>query len=250
MQQVRLGVLVPAGNRETEPDMYKMAPEGVTVHFERIGAQRSKSIYISPDPRVQARSLSAIGEDLEKVAGALAWVEPKVIAFACTSGSFFKGIDYNREIIRRIEAAAGARAITTSMAAVEALREMGLRKICFITPYEEYRTEKGKEFLEASGFEVPVVKHLTMSTRERRQLSPEAALKVVYELAISAYDAGCDGIFCSCTGFGGAIDIIERVETETGKPMISANQATMWLMLKIACVKKPITGFGELMTRL
>jgi len=249
MQRIRLGVLVPLANFVMEPDMYKMAPEGVTVHFERMGTQTSAPGGLSPDPDPQIR-LSTYREDLVRAARMLAAAKPKVIAFGCTSGSFFKGIDYNKELIRRIETAVGIHAITTSTAAVEALREMGLKKICFITPYDEFRTEKGKEFLEANGFEVPAVKRLTMSADERRKLPPAAALELAYELAMSAYNPSCDGVFCSCTGFGGVIDIIEKVEKEIGKPMISANQATMWLMLRLAEVRKPISGFGELMKHL
>ena len=248
MQAIRLGVLLPTGNRVLEPDMYKMAPKGVTVHFERLGI-----IYRAAPPPGSVegglRQRSSHGEDIERATKVIASVEPKVIAYGCTSGSYFKGIDYNKELIRKMEAAAGIPAITTSMASVEALRELGLKKVCFITPYDDFFTEKGKEFFEASGFEVPVTKHLTITSFERKQLPPEAVLKLTHELAISAYNPSCDGIFCSCTGFN-AIEIIEEVEKEIGKPMISANQATMWLMLKIAEVRKAIKGFGELMTHL
>ena len=74
---------------------------------------------------------------------------------------------------------------------------------------------------------------------------PEA----IYEEIINTFDNSCDGIFVSCTDFR-AVDIIEKVEKHVGRPMISSNQATMWLMLKLADVRQRITGFGELLTHL
>ena len=32
----RIGVLVPSGNPTVEPELYRMAPEGVTIHFARL----------------------------------------------------------------------------------------------------------------------------------------------------------------------------------------------------------------------
>ncbi len=34
--RARLGVFVPSANTVLEPDMYRMAPSGVSVHFSRV----------------------------------------------------------------------------------------------------------------------------------------------------------------------------------------------------------------------
>ena len=34
--RARIGVLVPSGNPTVEPELYRMAPEGVTIHFARL----------------------------------------------------------------------------------------------------------------------------------------------------------------------------------------------------------------------
>jgi len=244
IQQVKLGILVPATNSVAEPDMYKMAPKGVTVHSERLQAWNA-SRRQNADLAETIRIFEEAGDNAVHVAPILAQVGPAVIAFTDTSASFLNGIEYNENLAKKIEAAAGVRATTASTAVVEALRALALKKICLITPYLDYFTEKGKEFLEASGFEVPIYKGMGLGSFPMSKHPPEA----IYELVINTFDKNCDGIFVSCTDFR-AVDIIEKVEKYVGKPMVSSNQATMWLMLKLAGVKKRIGGFGELLTNL
>jgi maleate isomerase len=194
--------------------------------------------------------LGQMGKDARRAAKALAMVRPKIIAFGCTSGSFYQGIEYDRELIRRIEAETGIPAITTSTAVVQALQELKLYKLCLISPYAEYVNKWAKDFLEANGFEVHISKGLGLSPVEGQNLAESVtAPEVAYELAKNTYDEGCDGVFASCTLFR-TIEILERFEREVGKPMISSNQATTWLALKKVGVSQPIMGFGELLTHL
>ena len=37
----RIGVLVPPGNPTVEPELYRMVPDGVTLHFARMHAPPS-----------------------------------------------------------------------------------------------------------------------------------------------------------------------------------------------------------------
>ena len=41
--RARIGVLVPPGNPTVEPEFYRMAPEGVTIHFARLQGFQSLS---------------------------------------------------------------------------------------------------------------------------------------------------------------------------------------------------------------
>ena len=242
----RIGVLVPTINSVIEPETYRLIPKQVTAHFERldippINAKTSKEWRLI---------LGQMGEDASRASRVLAMVYPKVIAFGCTSGSFYRGIEYDEELIRRIEAETGIPAITTSTAVVQALRELKLRKICLISPYPEYVNKWAKDFLEANGFEVPITKGLGLSLAEEQHL-PESvtAPEVAYELAKNTYDESCDGIFASCTLFR-TVEILERFEREVGKPIISSNQATVWLALRKSGIMQPVKGFGQLMTHL
>ncbi|MFC1929823.1 maleate cis-trans isomerase [Chloroflexota bacterium] len=245
---IRLAVLVPMSNLAVEPEFYKMAPEGIAIHFARI----SSTPPLSPSPEQWSKeirsSLDAMGQDAPRVAKefSIRRDEIKILALACTSGSFHRGIEHERDLVHNMEEASGIPSITTSGAVVKALQELKMKRLCLISPYAPYSHERAIDFLVANGFEVIASKGLGLQNIEHSLLPPE----VSRDLALATCPGvDCDGIFSSCTAFR-TVEILDEVEKEIGKPMVSANQATMWLMLKKAGVKEPISGFGTLMRHL
>lgn len=245
---IRLAVLVPMSNLVMEPELYKMAPESITLHFARIHSTPA----LSPSPERRAveikGALDAMGEDALRVAKefSIRRDEIKVLALGCTSGSFHRGIEHERNLVRSMEEASGIPSITTSGAVVKALQELKLKRLCLISPYAPYSHERAIDFLVANGFEILASKGLGLPNLEHSKLPPEAA----HDLAITTCQGiNCDGVFSSCTAFR-TVEILEEVEKEIGRPMVSANQATMWLMLKKAGIKEPISGFGTLLRHL
>lgn len=244
MKTIRLGVLVPSVNYVMEPDMYTMVPPDVSVHFARL---RTAAITPDGDDRRETltRGFEEMAADSVDAAMRLSAVDPQVISYGSTSGSFYRGRDYDAALIRKIQEATGVPAVTPSTATVAALRALGMQKICLIAPYADWITDKAKEFLTAHGFDVPACKGLGLGPLATGQQPPEVAR----DLALEAYTEECDGVFCSCTFFR-AIEVIEVIERKLGKPVVTANQATMWLMLKTAGFAGSVAGFGELMRRL
>lgn len=73
------------------------------------------------------------------------------------------------------------------------------------------------------------------------RLYPEAA----YEMGLKVNGIENEVIFISCTNFR-AIEIIRKLEEETGKPVISSNQATLWYALRKLGLNDSIKGLGRL----
>jgi len=50
----------------------------------------------------------------------------------------------------------------------------------------------------------------------------------------------------SCTDFK-TVELLETLENDFGKKVISSNQATMWKLLRLTGMKTSICGFGSLL---
>ncbi|MCK4438234.1 maleate cis-trans isomerase, partial [Candidatus Bathyarchaeota archaeon] len=97
------------------------------------------------------------------------------------------------------------------------------------------------EFLEAHGLEVSSIRGLgLLSNLEIGRTAGE----VVEELAGDVAE-GADVIFISCTNLP-AVGLIEKLEEELGRPVVTSNQASLWAALRDSGVKG-ITGYGELL---
>jgi len=236
--RAKLGILIPAINYVMEPEFNKMAPEGVSIHAARLKVIREE--YGTEKDMVNYFNLMA--KEVEKEAESLGCVAD-VIGYGCTSGSFAMGKKWNEELIKRIEKAAQVPATTTSTAVYEALREMDIKKLVLVTPYPEPLNRLEKEFLQSNGFEV-----VSMNSCECKihGFQGEYPPHVVYRLAREACVDEADGIFISCTNFR-TIEIIEKLERDTNKPVISSNTATFWKMLKMVGIHEPIRGYGQLL---
>ena len=54
-------------------------------------------------------------------------------------------------------------------------------------------------------------------------------------------------LLCSCTDWR-SLELVERLEQRLGIPVVSANQATIWLVARELEIDTPIEGFGSLLS--
>lgn len=226
--------MVPTGNTTNEPEWSRMAPDGVSVHANRI--------YLKD---VTPASLTKMRDEAVASAQGLTACDVGVLAFSCTSGSFVGGKDYDLELIRLIEETTGIATTTTTTAVVRALRVLGVERIAMATPYIDAVNKIEKSFLENHGFEVTrMAGGGLIETPEIQLCEPHVAYRRAREVDHDRAEA----IFISCTGFR-TVEILERLEADLGKPVISANQATFADCLKIVGVREVRPGHGSLFQR-
>lgn len=149
-------------------------------------------------------------------------VEPNVIAWGCTSGSFIDGGQMGKRQAAAMEAAAGVPAITTSQAMISALSDIGARRIVVITPYLVPIGERFIEFLEGAGLTVTGEAHLGAGS----DAEVGALTASVFADALDALPADqVDAIVIPCT----AVDEyrIRPALAASEAPIIFANRATL-----------------------
>ncbi|HIE26618.1 TPA: maleate cis-trans isomerase [Candidatus Poribacteria bacterium] len=227
----KIGLLVPSVNTVVEPETNRMAPEGINIYATRMR-----------NATVDVENTRDMLSHLNRAADELASAKMDVIAFACTAGSFFEGTSGEQELKTTIERIASAPAVTTSGAVVKALRLLHLNKIVVATPYPDDMNNLERKFLVANGFDALDIKGLgIVDAWSIGAVTPEET----YDFARKVFSADADGMFISCTNLR-TIEVIERLEKETGKPVVTSNQATFWACLRAIRYTETIQGYGKL----
>lgn len=250
--RARLGLILPSLNVTTEPEYYRMLPEGVTVHTTRMFyEQQTEETY------------AHLPDDIPRAVTLLSHAQVHALAFACTSGSLYGGLGYDQKIIDIIKKYTDRPCTTTSTAVVEALDTMGVKKVCIGTPYSTWVNTLEHKFFEGNGFEVINIRSIMEDVRgvfgdvpdetgpQLRFLVNAVPPQRIHEFVVrKVYRDGCDGLFLSCMGFP-TLGIVDVLEKDLGMPVISSNQATLWKLLKMAGVETQdcMSGFGSLFLR-
>ncbi len=163
------------------------------------------------------------------------------IGYGCTSASYIRGVGGDRDIADRIAAATGLPATTTSSAAVEALRVLDVRRVSVLSPHVDELNERLAQFLEGNGFEVVHMRGLN-KLGGIEDIPQQDISDLVLQL-VNRPDA--DGVFVSCTSMRTS-SIIDSMEAALTKPVVSALQATVWRLLRIAGAATQMPGLGSL----
>ena len=220
-KQRRIGVLLPPGNVTVEREFARFAPENVACNYNRLSRPVSESTK---------SSLLSMVPSLERASIDLAQVHPEVILFACTSGSFLEGRGKEDEIARKIRTYTDISAITTSIAVVEALDALKIRRAFMITPYPDDINDEEVEFLAHYGVEVPDYDSFRCEVTELTAGIPSEAVADMARRHRSEI-RDCGALFVSCTQLL-TMDQIDPLERELGVPVVTSNQATLWSGLK------------------
>ncbi len=235
--RARFGVLVPAGNPTIEPELYRMTPPSLTIHFARLDT-------LAGDPGaadgMEQRTLGYL-DSLPAATRSLSAVKPDVVALSHTAVSYLTGFAREPALLDHLATLAGTRAFTAARAILAALRHLGARQLALATPYPDSISAAGRAYWEAAGFEV-VACHRLEGVANIYEETEERA----YALGRRADSADADAVLISGTGLPTA-GIVERLERDLGKPVVTSQAATLWQALRAAGIKDGVRGYGRLL---
>ena len=236
--RARIGLIVPSSNTVCEQEVAALCPAGVAAYAARVLFEPTLDGLRAMKNHVERASLELSSEGI-----------CQIIAFCCTVGSMMGEVEGEEELLRLIEKTAGIPAITTATAVRAAFDVLQVKRVAVATPYTSEINLSEKESLERRGIDVTDIRgsHESLAPHELKndmigRLTPEDS----YAMAQKVNGPDNEAIFISCTNFR-AIEIIERLERETGKPVVSSNQATLWYALRKLRIKDRIAGFGRLL---
>jgi len=230
--RARIGFVVMATDFSTEAEMFRLAPDGVGVHFARLPGS----------DEITVENLLALEKDLEDVASRFVFKGgPDVVCFACTSGSALIGEERVKAALSR--GVPNARPTTLISGVIRALRTLQATRIVVATPYlDEINTLEAK-YLQAKGFEILDFQGMNIMTdTDLRRVTPE----FVKNYARNLDRPEAEAIFISCPGLR-ALEIADELEKEVGKPVVGSSQAMFWDCLRLAGIEDKIEGYGRLL---
>lgn len=203
----------------------------------------------------QAREISR-PELITEAVQAVSATDPFGYIYGCTSGSFVRGLAGERRLLHAISEAGrkasaeaafavesaqvypeehappvqdrAPSAVTTSGALLEAVHALGITTIAAATPYDEAIGALFGQFFAEAG--VKLVQTANLGLTGRIWTVP---WQTTYDLVRRADSEDAEAVLVSCTNLP-TYEVLDQLEQELGKPVLSANQTTIWAALRRA----------------
>ena len=193
-------------------------------------------------PRVDALLDLGGADRLADGVAQLAPENPDAVMWACTSGSFVFGPEGARDQASGVAAVAGVPASSTSIAFVDAARHLGVRRVAVAASYPDDVAQHFVRVLEAGGVEVVAMgSHGIFTAAEVGTLEPERVVAMV----TAADHPDAEAVLVPDTAMH-TLAIISELEAAVGKPVLTANQVTVWKGLQLLGPVPHLPGLGAL----
>lgn len=210
--------------------MWRWLPDDVDIFITRTP-------FIDHEVTVEFAQEASDGPAISRATRDVTAGPATTVAYACTSGSFVGGRDGEKKITEAMLASGAEQALTTSGALVEALESLGVSRVVVATPYIAELSQKLSAFLAEHQITAINNVSLGLSTKISQVLYERTA-----EMIRAADRSDAEAIVISCTNLP-TYDLLAPLERELGKPVISANQATLWAALRR--VNRSAVGDGQ-----
>lgn len=226
MPDRRLIGAIYADEDDIDADLAAFLPPGVTLRTEHY-----PSLPADEDEIAWVRRMAA-HPGIEEAAARLAPHRPGAIVFSINSFSAIDGPAGAARIAERISrAAGGVPAVTTSAAMVAAVLALGVRRLSITVPYGPIVSAAVRGCFESAGVEVVAVRGLDLPNANNWEalLLPD---ETVIDMVRAGDAADAEAVYVGCTSLRTA-HLMERLEDAVGKPVVTANGATIWQGLRL-----------------
>ncbi len=236
-----------------EAEWWAMAPPGVSVHAARVTASAPWAKWR------EDRSDVELTDDLLRGCRQFAAMRLSAVVLAHTTSTIVGGKGWDAATAASLSAHLGAGAIATTngLDILAALAASGVKRPFLVLPpwfpdstvaaAVRYYTEQGVEPAGCLRFD---------PGRKWRDLPPtdlyghgmgfEQEIEPLYAQIRAACPPEADGILIGGTGFR-CVAILETLEQDLKRPVISANQASLWHCLRLSGIHTPVAGYGNLL---
>ena len=231
-KQPTIGLIVPYTTVDLPPECSTMYPD-VRFLARGVGVER-----------LTADSYEAAMTRVPAAAEALADAGADAIMVIGTSLTFYRGAEFNSQLIERLRAETGLPASTMSTAVVEALRAVGSKRLALATAYGDEVNGYLCDFLTDSGFEMLALEAFGLLGFSDPHSKTEAEIVALSRKA-AARAPTADVLLISCGGLN-TLSITPELETSLGVPVVSSMPAGLWAAVRLAGQSGRLAEHGRL----
>jgi maleate isomerase len=250
--RARIGLFIVGNEAVPEAEWWAMAPLGVSVHAARVTARTPWAQWRADRQGVEPE------EDLMRGCRQFAAMRLSAVVVAHSSSSLLGGKGWDQATVTSLSAVLGdgVRVTTNGLDTQAALRASGVKRPFLVLPpwFNDDTVAAGVRYYGDHSFE-PVGPLRYDPGRKWRDLPPgeltrqglgfEQEVEPLFAQIKAACPAEADGVLITGTGFR-CVAILEALEQDLKRPVISANQASLWHCLRSAGVQARIAGYGKL----
>jgi maleate isomerase len=233
--RARLGVLTHDDSAISESELWTMAPDGVSLHTSRIFFPDLATFADPPGP--------------ENAADLLARLPLQAIIYAWTFGSYLLGATGEQELISRVEQHSnGIPVLMSAPAAAAGFRALEAERIALIHApfFTDDFDHKGVAYFAERGFDVVHVSHMMPPVEVPHPNTGSVASPAdIYEWVRSHVPSTAQAVFLGGNALR-AIGVIAALEEDLCRPVLTANQVSLWYALRVAGAHAPVRNYGRL----
>jgi len=230
-----VGLISPNLSEDTLIDVYEVFPPDIRIEGRTLKVGK----YTDDEFHRAELAFADLVRDLAR----------QPLDFLMVTGELFlsfKGPGSDLEILDVVKQITAVPASTVLTAVVGGCRALDLKRIVMASPFPEDQDERLVKFLAHYGIEVVAFRGLGCPNADVIwELPPESG----YELASALLHEhpNVDGVYLPCNKWR-TISVIERIEQDNQKPVVTNTQAWVWEALRLMNMRKPIAGYGRLLS--
>jgi maleate isomerase len=239
----RIGFIVPSSNTAVEPisaAILQSLNSDVICLFTRIHVNT-----LGTDAKATSQFTT---ETLVSAARLLADAHPDAILWNGTSGMWVgSSLDADKELAKAMQDATGIPCSTTTLATIEALHHLNVKRLGVAVPYTEALMDKVQDFFGKCGYGWHVSSsHRMDPVPESNIVIAKCKLSEIEEVIERCARQDSEAVVVACTNWPAA-GAVERFEEKTGVVIVDSIIVTVWQGLRMASYKGGVKGWGMLM---
>ena len=251
--KARIGMFIVSSEPVPEAEWWAMMPSGVSVHAARVTAPTPWASWANNGETVELEA------DVERGAKQFAAMRLSAVVIAHSSSSIAGGRGWDDAVVKRLsEVVAPDTVVTTNGRDCQAaLRALKVERPFLVFPawFADPVLPKGVAYFAEHGFHLGG--HMRVDPGRKwqdvppRDLYPqgmafEQDVEHLYRQVLARCPSEADGVLMVGTGLR-CVGVLEALEQDLQRPIISANQASLWHCLRLSGVNAPVSGYGRLL---